>query len=79
MNTRGMIVIILVLTLLGCSSMGRALKDPNFVGYEDRMERLESRYLNDEISYAEYRQMRDTIEGEYQKEADRNRVIVEGE
>lgn len=56
----------------------RVFEDPLYVDYQQQLDALESRYLNQEISYAEYVEKKGDLEDQYTQEADRRQEIVEG-
>lgn len=81
--------IVFVMMLAGCSyghehvelmldNPPGMLEDSLYVNIQDQLAALESRYLNSKITYAEYMEKKKELESNYQREADRRSVIVEG-
>ncbi|HSV43891.1 MAG TPA: hypothetical protein VLJ10_04985 [Candidatus Bathyarchaeia archaeon] len=56
----------------------KILTDPQYTEYEKQVNEAESRYLNGEISYADYVAKKQSLEDRYTRQADKQRMIVEG-
>ena len=54
------------------------LEDSLYTETQTRMEELESRYLNGEISYAQYLEKKTELENRYKQQADHRFGIIEG-
>lgn len=80
---------ICLVAVAGCSYSGRTLqsyfedprsfiKDPHFAQYQEKRDTLERKYLNDEISYAEYSLSMDELDETYAGEVqERNSKLMD--
>lgn len=87
---KNIIILLIVVCFAGGCSHGKSrvglmienppkiLRDPLYTDYNARVEELERLYLNQEISYAEYMKKKGVLEDQYSQEADRRKLIVEG-
>jgi len=69
--TKKLISLLLLLVLVGCSHYDRPgdlFRDPHFGQYKEQQAKLESQYLNKEMSYADYMKQRDELDAKYDKE-----------
>jgi hypothetical protein len=84
------VTVVIVTAVTGCSySDGHMreyldnpetiLRDPGFTEYEESLNKLESRYLNGEITYAEYMSQKKEVENKYNKEVQERTEIIEGQ
>ena len=72
---------IVFLCVAGCSYLDdpkTILKDPHYAAYHEKLETLESSYLNNEMAYAEYLQKKKDIEDMYGKEVRDRAAAIEG-
>ncbi len=79
-----------VLFVLGCSYEGQKIqnylddprsliKDPHFMGYRENRDKLESRYLRKDLTYAEYLEQKEALDQEYAREVQERTAIVESQ
>jgi len=54
------------------------LTDPQYVQYQQQVGEAESQYLKGQISYADYTAKKQALEDRYTRQADKQRMIVEG-
>ena len=55
------------------------IKDPHFADYQKKLDKLESQYLNKEISYADYVAKKEELDNVYTKEVQERDEIISGE
>lgn len=80
---------IVVVLIAGCSYEGEKnirgyleepqylIKDPHYASHKEQLDAVESRYLNKEISYAEYLAEKKELEGKYDREVqERNEKVA---
>jgi hypothetical protein len=79
----------IMLSVLGCSQGGTSfqsmmdepqtiLKDPHYASYQQKLEALEHRYLQREITYAEYLEQKKEIDNIYDQEVKKREGIIGG-
>ena len=84
---RHFIVLLSIVALFGCSYTEKAiqnywekpetlLKDPHFAEYQAKREHLESKHLNQEITYEEYYERLNALEKKYERDIQRREGIV---
>jgi hypothetical protein len=54
-------------------------QDSLYTDYQQQADKIETRYLNKEISYADYVTKKQELEERYKKEADKRATIILGE
>lgn len=82
-----MLIILSIFFIAGCSYEGKNvksyleeprwfIKDPHYAAYQDKQQKLESKFLSKEITYAEYIRQKEGLEETYAKEVqERNQKI----
>ena len=79
-----MIVVLMVFLLMGCADKLNSyldnpetiIQDPHYAEYQAQLDALEHKYLQKEISYAEYLEKKSQLDDTYTKEVkERNEVI----
>jgi len=84
-----MAAVLVCLVLAGCSygkqhvesvldNPPEILTDPQYTEYQQQAGEAESQYLKGEISYADYVARKQALEDRYTRQADKQRMIVEG-
>lgn len=81
------LLLILVLTMLGCSygqdyleNPDTFIRDPHFAEYQRRRDHLEKIYLHKDITYAQYVEQKNQIDETYAREVqERNNKIMSSE
>ena len=76
-----MIVGFVFLLAAGCSYLydpKTILQDPHYAAYQEKLETLESAYLNNEMTYAEYLEKKKDIDDMYGKEVRDRAAAIEG-
>ncbi|MCA9405243.1 MAG: hypothetical protein KC684_01805 [Candidatus Omnitrophica bacterium] len=85
---KNILVLLLGISLVGCAYEGRTLtdymeepqtilRDPHFTAYKEKRDVLERKYLNEEITYAEYMEGLEALDNQYDKEvAQRNAIVT---
>ena len=53
------------------------IQDPHFMGYQEKMDALESSYLRKEMTYAEYLEQKKQLEEDYSREVQKRRETIE--
>ena len=80
-----MILLLFLIGFAGCISGENVLENPGifqdslYTDYKKTADVIEARYLNKEISYADYLQKKQELEDWYKKEADKRRSIIQGQ
>lgn len=76
------ILSIFLLLAAGCSYLdepGKLLKDQHYVAYQEKLSALESSYLKNEMTYAEYLEKKKEIDDMYGKEVKDRAAAIEGQ
>ena len=58
---------------------GTIIKDPHYADYQEKMDALESSYLQKKISYAEYQDKKKELEDQYTGEVNKRNEVIYGE
>jgi hypothetical protein len=85
---KNMFILLLVLLASGCAETHQRidtivddpaaiLQDPGFANYEQKLNALEKKYLQKEITYAEYLEEKKEIENNYEREVKRQEAQVD--
>ena len=81
-----MIVVLMALLVMGCADKlnsylddpGTIIQDPHYAEYQAQLDALEHRYLQKEISYAEYLDKKSQLEDTYTKEVNERTEVIYG-
>lgn len=77
-----MILGVIFLLAAGCSYLDdpkKILKDQHYVAYQEKLNTLESSYLKNEMTYAEYLEKKKDIDDMYTKEVQDRTAAIEGQ
>ena len=85
---RKFLLLLVCFVFLGCTYDGEGFKtyledprafieDPHYKHYKENRDSLESEYLSEEISYADYMQEMQELDNAYTVEVERRRSIIE--
>lgn len=58
---------------------GEILKDPHYADYREKMDALESSYLQKKITYVEYQDKKKDLEDQYTDQVNKRNEVIYGE
>ena len=85
---KNILVVLLSFLVVGCAETtqriesivddpGTIFQDPGFANYEQKLNALEKRYLQKEITYAEYLEQKNQIEENYDREIKKQKTAMD--